>query len=67
MSFCLLTNAQDEENWISMMLSQQQREGILFQASLKSQDDFCIKYDVFKDDDCNGESHQNIDRVTYKY
>ena len=66
MSFCLLTNAQDEENWISMMLSQQQREGILFQTSLKSQDDFCIKYDVFKDDDCNGESQQNIERVTYK-
>ena len=46
-----------------MMLSQQQREGILFQTPLKSQDDFCVKYEIFKDDDYNGETNHNIERV----
>ena len=46
-----------------MMLSQQQRQGILFQTPLKSQDDFCIKYDMFKDDGENGETDHNIDGV----
>ena len=45
------------------MLSQQQRQGILFQTPLKSQDDFGIKYEIFKDDEFNGEANHNIERV----
>ena len=44
------------------MMAQLQREGTLFQTSLKSQDDFCVKYEVFKDDS-NGDSQNNIEKV----
>ena len=46
-----------------MMLSQQQRQGLLFQTPLRSQDDFGIKYETFKDDEFNGDAHHNIERV----
>ena len=42
-------------------MSQGERKEILFETSLKSQDDFCIKYKTFKDDD-NGDA-QNVEKV----
>ena len=42
-------------------MSQGERKETLFETSLKSQDDFCIKYKTFKDDD-NGDT-QNVEKV----
>ena len=42
-------------------MSQGERKETLFETSLKSQDDFCIKYKTFKDDD-NGDA-QNVEKV----
>ena len=42
-------------------MSHKERKETLFETSLKSQDDFCIKYETFKDD-INGDA-QAIEKV----
>ena len=42
-------------------MSQRDKKETLFETSLKSQDDFCIKYKTFKDD-MNGDV-QNVEKV----
>ena len=43
-------------------MSQGERKETLFETSLKSQDDFCIKYKTFKDDD-NGDEKESDDNA----
>ena len=45
-------------------MSHKERKETLFETSLKSQDDFCIKYQTFKDD-INGDA-QTIEKVIQK-
>ena len=45
-------------------MSHKERKETLFETSLKSQDDFCIKYKTFKDE-INGDA-QTIEKVTSK-
>ena len=60
MSLLLLTSAQGRKLKNSVM-SQRDKKETLFETSLKSQDDFCIKYKTFKDD-VNG-NVQNVEKV----
>ena len=53
-----------EENWKNSVMSHRERKESLFETSLKSQDDFCIKYETFKDD-INGDA-QTIEKVIQK-
>ena len=41
------------------MSSQQRKDGILFQSSLKSQDDYCIEYKAFEEEDY----HRNAESI----
>ena len=43
-------------------MSQREKKKTLFETSLKSQDDFCIKYKTFKDD-INGDV-QSVEKVS---
>ena len=60
MSLLLLTSAQGRKLKNSVM-SQRDKKETLFETSLKSQDDFCIKYKTFQDD-VNGDV-QNVEKV----